>query len=44
MAAAGAEPPAVAHIAEVLDASLRGLPVSSLTGRRTRRGERSERA
>jgi glycolate oxidase iron-sulfur subunit len=34
MAAAGAEqPPAVVHIAEVLDASLRGLPVSSLTGR-----------
>jgi len=33
MAAAGAEqPPAVLHIAEVLDASLRGLPVSSLTG------------
>jgi len=33
MAAAGAgQPPAVAHIAEVLDASLRGLPVSSLTG------------
>jgi glycolate oxidase iron-sulfur subunit len=32
MAAAGAEqPPAVLHIAEVLDASLRGLPVSSLT-------------
>jgi glycolate oxidase iron-sulfur subunit len=34
MAAAGAEqPPAVLHIAEVLDASLRGLPVSSLTAR-----------
>ena len=34
MAAAGAEqPPAVLHIAEVLDASLRGLPVSSLTSR-----------
>jgi glycolate oxidase iron-sulfur subunit len=34
MAAAGVEqPPAVVHIAEVLDASLRGLPVSSLTGR-----------
>jgi glycolate oxidase iron-sulfur subunit len=33
MAAAGADqPPAVVHIAEVLDASLRGLPVSSLTG------------
>jgi glycolate oxidase iron-sulfur subunit len=33
MAAAGAaQPPAVLHIAEVLDASLRGLPVSSLTG------------
>ena len=25
--------PALAHIAEVLDASLRGLPVTSLTGR-----------
>jgi len=34
MAAAGADqPPAVVHIAQVLDASLRGLPVSSLTGR-----------
>jgi hypothetical protein len=34
MTAAGAEqPPAVLHIAEVLDASLRGLPVSSLTSR-----------
>ncbi len=34
MAAAGVEqPPAVLHIAEVLDASLRGLPVSSLTAR-----------
>ena len=34
MAAAGAEqPPAVLHIAEVLDASLRGQPVSSLTAR-----------
>ncbi|HEY2129381.1 MAG TPA: heterodisulfide reductase-related iron-sulfur binding cluster [Streptosporangiaceae bacterium] len=33
MAAAGVQqPPAVLHIAEVLDASLRGLPVSSLTG------------
>jgi glycolate oxidase iron-sulfur subunit len=32
MADAGAEPPALAHIAEVLDASLRGLPVTSLTG------------
>jgi glycolate oxidase iron-sulfur subunit len=33
MAAAGADqPPAVVHIAQVLDASLRGLPVSSLTG------------
>ena len=33
MAAAGVQqPPAVRHIAEVLDASLRGLPVSSLTG------------
>jgi glycolate oxidase iron-sulfur subunit len=33
MAAAGVDqPPAVLHIAEVLDASLRGLPVSSLTG------------
>ncbi len=32
MAAAGvAQPPAVVHIAEVLDASLRGLPVSALT-------------
>jgi glycolate oxidase iron-sulfur subunit len=36
MAAAGAEqPPAVLHIAEVLDASLRGLPVSTLTSRAT---------
>ncbi|HEY9242124.1 MAG TPA: (Fe-S)-binding protein, partial [Streptosporangiaceae bacterium] len=34
MTAAGTEqPPAVVHIAEVLDASLRGLPVSSLTAR-----------
>ena len=34
MAAAGTQqPPAVLHIAEVLDASLRGLPVSSLTSR-----------
>ncbi len=34
MVAAGADrPPAVLHIAEVLDASLRGLPVSSLTSR-----------
>ena len=34
MADAGAaQSPAVLHIAEVLDASLRGLPVSSLTGR-----------
>jgi len=33
MADAGAEPPALVHIAEVLDASLRGLPVTSLTGR-----------
>jgi glycolate oxidase iron-sulfur subunit len=33
MAAAGVQqPPDVRHIAEVLDASLRGLPVSSLTG------------
>jgi glycolate oxidase iron-sulfur subunit len=32
MADAGAEPPALVHIAEVLDASLRGLPVTSLTG------------
>ncbi len=33
MAAAGAgSPPAMAHIAEVLDASLRGLPVTELTG------------
>jgi glycolate oxidase iron-sulfur subunit len=29
----GGEPVAVAHIAEVLDASLRGLPVTALTGR-----------
>ena len=28
----GAAVPAVAHIAEVLDASLRGLPVAELTG------------
>ena len=34
MAAAGTgAPPAMAHIAEVLDASLRGLPVTELTGR-----------
>jgi glycolate oxidase iron-sulfur subunit len=33
MADSGAEPPALVHIAEVLDASLRGLPVTSLTGR-----------
>ncbi len=34
MAAAGTgSPPAMAHIAEVLDASLRGVPVSDLTGR-----------
>jgi hypothetical protein len=33
MADAGAEPPALLHIAEVLDASLRGLPVTSLTSR-----------
>jgi glycolate oxidase iron-sulfur subunit len=33
MAAAGtARPPAMAHIVEVLDASLRGLPVTELTG------------
>jgi glycolate oxidase iron-sulfur subunit len=31
--AGGGEPVAVAHIAEVLDASLRGLPVTALTGR-----------
>jgi Fe-S oxidoreductase len=36
MAVAGAEqPPAVLHIADVLDASLRGLPVSALTSRTT---------
>jgi glycolate oxidase iron-sulfur subunit len=33
LAADGGEPVAVAHIAEVLDASLRGLPVTALTGR-----------
>jgi glycolate oxidase iron-sulfur subunit len=33
MTGAEAEPPALVHIAEVLDASLRGLPVTSLTGR-----------
>ena len=34
MAAAGTgAPPAMAHLAEVLDASLRGLPVTELTGR-----------
>ena len=34
MTAAGTgSPPAMAHIAEVLDASLRGLPVTELTGR-----------
>jgi glycolate oxidase iron-sulfur subunit len=32
LAADGGEPVAVAHIAEVLDASLRGLPVTVLTG------------
>jgi glycolate oxidase iron-sulfur subunit len=33
MAAAGTDsPPAMAHIAQVLDASLRGLPVTELTG------------
>jgi len=32
LAADGGEAPAVAHIAEVLDASLRGLPVTTLTG------------
>ncbi len=32
LAADGGEPVAVAHIAEVLDASLRGLPVTALTG------------
>jgi glycolate oxidase iron-sulfur subunit len=33
LAVDGGEPVAVAHIAEVLDASLRGLPVTALTGR-----------
>jgi len=33
LAADGGEPVAVAHIAEVLDASLRGLPVTALTAR-----------
>jgi glycolate oxidase iron-sulfur subunit len=33
LAADGGDPVAVAHIAEVLDASLRGLPASSLTAR-----------
>jgi glycolate oxidase iron-sulfur subunit len=33
LSADGGEPVAVAHIAEVLDASLRGLPVTALTGR-----------
>ncbi len=33
-ATGAAEPPAIMHIAEVLDASLRGLPVSALTGSR----------
>jgi glycolate oxidase iron-sulfur subunit len=32
-AADGGEPVAVAHIAEVLDASFRGLPVTALTDR-----------
>jgi glycolate oxidase iron-sulfur subunit len=32
-AADGGEPVGVAHIAEVLDASLRGLPMTALTGR-----------
>jgi glycolate oxidase iron-sulfur subunit len=33
LAADGGEPVAVAHIAEVLDASFRGLPLTALTGR-----------
>jgi glycolate oxidase iron-sulfur subunit len=33
LAESGGAPPAVAHIAEVLDASIRGLPVPALTGR-----------
>jgi glycolate dehydrogenase iron-sulfur subunit len=33
LAADGGEPVAVAHIAEVLDVSFRGLPVTALTGR-----------
>jgi glycolate oxidase iron-sulfur subunit len=33
LAADGGEPVAVAHIAEVLDASFRGVPVTALTGR-----------
>jgi glycolate oxidase iron-sulfur subunit len=33
LAADGGEPVAVAHVAEVLDASFRGLPVTALTGR-----------
>ncbi|MBO0774568.1 MAG: 4Fe-4S dicluster domain-containing protein [Actinobacteria bacterium] len=33
LAAGGGEPPAVAHITEVLDASLRGLPPAALTSR-----------
>jgi glycolate oxidase iron-sulfur subunit len=32
LAAGGGQPPAMAHIAEVLDASCRNLPVSALTG------------
>jgi glycolate oxidase iron-sulfur subunit len=32
LAAAGTRPPAMAHVAEVLDASLRALPVTALTG------------
>ncbi len=33
LASTGGEAPAMAHIAEVLDASIRGLPAASLTGR-----------
>ena len=33
LAGTGGETPAMAHIAEVLDASIRGLPAAALTGR-----------
>jgi glycolate oxidase iron-sulfur subunit len=39
-AAAGTRPPAMAHTVEVLDASLRGLPVAALTTRAASRPPR----